>query len=169
MCNGDLGRQTESLQTSPLPSFSHKICTEYDVVGYGIFLCPVRVSCPDCAPPACCAAPASQLESPWLCINTAWQQPTQRRVIRILLILNPKPSAIAATRKKMNSIPAETRTGGLQLCNEPASPPQPSAAGSLGPGVSPWSSACLGPLFSFPTFCSAALGENKTCKQWALQ
>ena len=31
-------------------------------------------------------------------------------VINILLILNPKHSTVPATRKKVNSIPAETRT-----------------------------------------------------------
>lgn len=70
-----------------------------------------------CAPPASCAAPASllagqceKLESPWHSVITAVQPLKPQCVISIILILNPKYSIISTTRKKINSMPDETRT-----------------------------------------------------------
>jgi len=63
------------------------------------------------APLACSLAGQSEkLKSPWLGVSTALQQLKHQHVINILLILNPKHSTTPPTRRKINSILAETRT-----------------------------------------------------------
>ena len=44
--------------------------------------------------------------------STTQQQLRHQRVTNITLILNPKHSTVPATRRKINSVPAETRTVG---------------------------------------------------------
>ena len=71
-------------------------------------LCPLPASC---APPASLlAGQYEKLKSPWLRISTAQQQLKHQCVINVILILNPKRNTIPATRNKINSTPAETRT-----------------------------------------------------------
>ena len=71
--------------------------------------------------PASCASPASllagqyeKLKSPWLRVSTAQEELKHQHVINIILIPSPKHSTISSTRKKINSIPAETRRGTQQ-------------------------------------------------------
>ena len=67
-----------------------------------------------CPLPPPSALPASSLtgqyEKLWLCASTAKQQLKNQFIINIIPILNPKYSAVTATRKKINSIPDKIRT-----------------------------------------------------------
>ena len=71
------------------------------------WLCPLPTSC---APPAFLLAGHEKLKNPWLGLNATGDNWKHQCVINILLILNPKHSTIPATRKKINSVLAETRT-----------------------------------------------------------
>ena len=77
-----------------------------------------------CPLPAPCAPPASSLvgwceeqKRPWLCVSAAQQQLKHPCVINIIFILNPKHSTIPVSRKKINFIPAKTRTAWLHIPN----------------------------------------------------
>lgn len=77
-------------------------------------------------PPAPHGAPSAsslageneELKSYWLYVSTALQQLKYPSIISIILFLNPKHSTVAATRKKINYILAETRTR-LCICFHP--------------------------------------------------
>ena len=72
------------------------------------WLCPLPAPA---APPACpLAVQSEKLESPGLSVSTALQQLKQQWVRNIILTLNPKHNSLRATRRKINSILAETRT-----------------------------------------------------------
>ena len=58
----------------------------------------------------CLLAEHGKLKSPWPKISATQQQLKHRNVINIILTLNPKHSTVPATKKKVNSVPAETRT-----------------------------------------------------------
>ena len=88
--------------------------TEHDVIWYGIALWPVSVICPGYAP--------SQLLV-HLLTGRLWEAEKSLTYYKhclattktsvcyhIILMLNPTHSTIPATRKKINSIPDETRT-----------------------------------------------------------
>ena len=101
----------------PPASSPPSLYTEHDVIWYGIFLWPVWVTVLAVSPPSFLCPPAyslvgwgEKLKSPWLSVNTAQQQLKHQCVINIILILNPNHITVPATRKKINSIPAETRT-----------------------------------------------------------
>lgn len=53
-------------------------------------------------------------KSPWLIISIAQQQLKHQLVFRIIFMLNPKCISLQATRRKIHSIPDETKT----LCEE---------------------------------------------------
>lgn len=80
----------------------------YNVVEYlyGQF----RLAALDVFPPkflyTCSLAEHRKLQSPWLGVSTAEQQ----CVISVILILNTKHRTVPATREKINSVPAESRT-----------------------------------------------------------
>lgn len=70
-----------------------------------------------CPLPASCASPAFLLarqhekqKSPWLSVSTTQPQLKHQCDANIILILNPKYSIVPATMKKINPIPAKTRT-----------------------------------------------------------
>lgn len=58
---------------------------------------------------SCSLAEYRKLKSPWLGV-TSWQQLKHQRVTNIVLLQNPKHSTRPPTRKKINSLPAQTRT-----------------------------------------------------------
>ena len=58
----------------------------------------------------CLLAEHRKLKNPWLKISATQQQLKHQRVINIILTLNSKHSTVPATKKKINSIPAKTRT-----------------------------------------------------------
>ena len=63
------------------------------------------------APPACpLSGQSKRLESPGLSVSTALQQLKHQCDINIILTLKPKHNSLPATRRKINSILAETRT-----------------------------------------------------------
>ena len=77
---------------------------------------PLWVSCPGCPVPTSCAPPAfslaghEKLKNPWLYSKHYLATTENISVINILHILNSKHSAVPATKKTVNSIPAETTT-----------------------------------------------------------
>lgn len=79
---------------------------------YRIYIWPVQVNCSDSATFLCTSSLTQHepLKVFGLVLSTAQQQPKLQCVISIILALNPKYSSVPATRKKMNSIPAKTRT-----------------------------------------------------------
>ena len=85
--------------------------TEHDVPWYGIPLWLVRVGCPGYAPSQLLvhllAGRAWETEKS---LSATQQQLNHERVINSILTLNPKHSTVPATKKKINSIPAKTRT-----------------------------------------------------------
>lgn len=93
-----------------LPQF---IVTGHDLLGYGISLLPVWVTCP---------SPALPQLLVYLLTGRAWgtemflefgvsiKQRLQHQCVISILIVSPKDSIVPAARKKINSLPAETRT-----------------------------------------------------------
>lgn len=72
--------------------------------GHLSWLCPASSSCTSLP------AEYGKLKSPWFRIRTTQQQPKHHCAFNAVLILNPKCSTVPATWKKMNSVPAKTRT-----------------------------------------------------------
>jgi len=115
--NRDLGRQKPPLQMSPhLPSSSPSFYAEHDAIRYGMSLWSVGVSCP-------CRVPSQLLVHPqparWWggvrsrkSLDSVQALLSSNKNIPVLstLFSYPKHSAIPATRKKINPVPAKTRT-----------------------------------------------------------
>jgi len=97
-------------EQQPLPPGQLSPVFQHDVIRCGISLWSVGISCPGCVPPRfLCphtSSPQSSVRS-WTVLDsvlsTAWQQLKHQCVTNIVLIPNPKRSAVPATRKKMNS------------------------------------------------------------------
>ena len=114
--DAQLAHEQWSVLSPPQPA-APSLYTGHDSAWYGIPLWPVWVSCPGCVPsqllvplqPSCWLGMRSwkilDLVQIWLSNN--WKH---QCVINIHLILKPKYNTLPATRKKINSIPAETRT-----------------------------------------------------------
>ena len=101
-----LGR---SLTLSPPPSGIGERNGKMKPVGW--WLCPLPAPA---APPACPLAwQREKLKSPGLSVSTALQQLKHQCGINIILVLIPKHSTVPATRRKTNSILAESRTPSL--------------------------------------------------------
>ena len=94
--------------SQPTPPYLY---TGHDVPWYGIPLWLVRVSCPGYAPSQLLvhllAGRAWETEKS---LSATQQQLNHERVINSILTPNPKHSTVPATKKKINSIPAKTRT-----------------------------------------------------------
>lgn len=110
----------------------------YDILWYGIFLWPVRVSWSGCGHPQLLV----QLLS-----GTTWETgesltwgkrnlATPESVTNTILTLNPKHSIVPAIRKKNNPFPAKSRASGLtpSVCT-------PREDWKMYPSV-PWASTC---------------------------
>jgi len=104
-------------QSPPWPASPKFMCSAWCHMVWNIplaswrqlsWLWPLPAACASAASPL--AGQCEKLRSPWLSVSTAQQHLNHQCVINIILIPNPKQSTISATRKKINSIPAETRT-----------------------------------------------------------
>ena len=89
-----------------IPSIT-SYCMEYP---FGQFVSAVMAMLPPSFLCTSFLAEHGKLQSPWLSVSTAQQQLKHQCIINIMLILNPKHSTIPATRKKINSVPAENKT-----------------------------------------------------------
>lgn len=97
----------------PAPPSSH---TGHDVLWFGIWFClvwitfPVHVTLPSflCT---CTLAVHGKPKLHCFTVSTTEQQLKPQSVINTILLLNRKQSSVSAVRKKINSIPAETRPG----------------------------------------------------------